>query len=244
MTGNINIENKGNISFSGKNIKLDLNGFELTLPEYNDGKYDRHDYVEVKTDAQLTIVGGEINARGIMVRENAALVIEGTKINALDKDGGAGINAKAGSTVTVKNAEIVVVTDGIASTGEGGHTGTTGVWNSGGEITLDNCTISNANEHTPYLVNNQGGTTTVNGGTYTTNAGLFACTKGEVYVNGGNFTWHENTTSQHTVYVSETGKVIIKAEAIIVNGSTNGGELDIYGTPATDANGVMTVTKK
>lgn len=240
LTGNIDY-NENYLYIGGTDVELDLTGFTLTLPEYNNGNTDRHGYVQV-TSGKVTITGGVINARGVEANGGAELFIEGTKINVLDKDGGAGIYAWSGSTITAKEVNIVVENNGTAGTGGNGHKGATGVINAGGTLTLENCTVSNVNEHVPYLITNKSGTTTINGGTYTTKAGLLCSDGGTLTVNSGDFTWYENTTSQHTVYVADTGKVTIHAEANIVNG-TDGGELDIYGTSATN-DGVMTVTKK
>jgi hypothetical protein len=204
---------------AGKDVTIDLNGHKIVLPEYNNGKVDRHSYVE--TYGKLTIIGGEIQARGVQAYNGGELTIKGTKVVALDADAGAAIYAWAGSKITVEGGEF------IAS--EGAEC----VINAGGIVTINGGTFThtttNSDSRAYTIETNNGGVTTIANATVFGARGLFACkgngsvttiTSGTYVTTGLNGGW--------CVYTDRDSDATSTAK-VIINGGTFEGPQMFFG---------------
>ena len=189
-------------------VTIDLNGHTITLPEFNNGIVDRHNYVEVKAGSTLTLVGGTVEARGVQAYDGGDLIIKGTKVVALDTDGGAAVYAWAGSKITVESGEFIATETAEC------------VINAGGEVVINGGTFTHTTQNTDsraYTIEtNNGGKTTIKDATVTGTRGLFACKgdnsvttiiSGTYKTNGLNGGWCVYTDRDDNA--ASTAKVII-----------------------------------
>ena len=210
------------LTVNSGNVTIDLNGHTLTLPEFNNGIVDRHNYVEVKAGATLTLVGGTVEARGVQAYANGELIIKGTKVVALDTDGGAAVYAWAGSKITVESGEFVASEQAEC------------VINAGGEVVINGGKFTHTmtnNELRPYAIEtNNGGTTIVNNApTVTGTRGIFAC-KGNnsvTTINGGTFKT-DGVNGGWCVYTDRDANATSTAKVIINDGTFEGPQM-FYG---------------
>ena len=209
------------LTVNSGDVTIDLNGHTLTLPEFNNGKVDRHNYVEVKAGATLTLVGGTVKARGVQAYADAELIIKGTKVVALDTDGGAAVYAWAGSKITVESGEFVASEQAEC------------VINAGGEVVINGGTFThtlNNTELRPYTIEtSKGGTTIINNATVTGTRGIFACigNNSVTTINAGTFKT-EGANGGWCVYTDRDSNPASTAK-VTINGGTFEGPMMFYG---------------
>ena len=213
---------KQSLTINSGYVTIDLNGHTLTLPEFNNGIVDRHKYVEVEAGATLTLVGGTVEARGVQAYADGELIIKGTKVVALDTDGGAAVYAWAGSKITVEGGEFVASEQAEC------------VINAGGEVVINGGKFTHTmtnNELRPYAIEtSNGGTTIVNNApTVTGTRGIFAC-KGNnsvTTINGGTFKT-DGVNGGWCVYTDRDDNPTSTAKVIINDGTFEGPQM-FYG---------------
>ena len=212
VTGNENIKLEADIKLeteitlpAGSNVTLDLNGHKLTTDK-PDGS--RSKYLVAGKNSTLTIVNGEISARGIQVNNGGKLVIgkdANVVVNAVDDNGGACIWINEGGEVVI---------DGGTFTATGGDKATTaedigpepGVINNSGTLTINDGTFTALNTGC-YAINNYG-TLVINGGTFKAWRGVLSSTAGTLTVNGGDFTVTDTSAGGHVIYAAGAGVVV------------------------------------
>ena len=191
-------------------LELDLNGKKITTETYVDGSNVKHHYIEVY--GALTLTGGEIEGRGVWVKDNAELTVKNTKISAIDPNGGAAININPGAKVVIESGEF------YAKAANSMLDGASVVMNQGCELTINGGKFeSTANG--PYVLNHKNGTTVVNGGEFIAVRGVATAISGSLTINNGSFTVREGGAA-YPIHAGGTGVVVVNA-GVKLNGGAN-----------------------
>ena len=202
----------------GKELTLDLNGKAITVEDA-----PKHSYA-LNNKGVLTIKdtkgNGTISARGIYNGYNgsdsnetvagAKLTIESGKFVALDSDGGASILNCAELIINGGTFEGVVAAvnnrvKGVATLNGGNFAGG-----------------YDGGKSTSYLIQNNGGSLTINDANVVSGFGAVGCYSGTTIINGGSFlpTGWEGYTS-HVVYVAAAADVTINGGTFKMNYPAN-----------------------
>ena len=205
LTGNV--ANAAEIIIpAGKDVTLDLGGFKYTTDCTNAGEISQTSkYIKVSAGASLTIQNGTFEGRGVM-NEGTLTIKAGTTINAVDKNGGACINNKAGGTVTIENGTVFNVPNYIAY--EDVNKGGANAIKNAGTLIINGGTFKSNTD--AYLIANVGGTMTINGGEFEAARGVLHASAGTMTVNGGTFAiTTKNDISGWTAYAAAKDMLFI-----------------------------------
>ena len=205
---------------AGKVVTLDLNGKTINTAWENESA-EKHYYAFINegtltiTDNSSAEAKGVINARGNY--NDGILTLEKGTINAIDHNGGYGVQNRVGSKFTM-NGGLIATTNEDGDTPGNGYDATTVRVESGAEFIMNggeinnisNFTIAIENYGTTTIKENAGEvksvhTTLANHGTMTINGGTFICdglegvtahalwaTVGKTTINGGTFNGKDN----------------------------------------------------
>ena len=203
----------GALTFSGKDVTLNLNGNTLTA---GNGSTDN---INV-SNGTLTLTNGNIVSNDpydsthkttiVNVDSGGELIVDGVTItavmeNAVD-EGQFGAGVYGSGKITVNSGEIT--TGWYAITGNGSKT------NANAEVVVNGGKLTSTVDYAIY--HPDPGTVTINGGTITGGAGAISCNAGKLIVNGGTLkttgdgdtgsNWSDGTGGQSPAVINLNGK--------------------------------------
>ena len=182
----------------GKTVVLNLNGYNVTVPEQIEGKH----YYAFENRGDLTITSsnlkGSISARGIF--NYGTMILESGTINAIDGNGGYGVRNYEGAEFVMNGGTVATIYEDGDNPGEGYDASPIRV-DEGAKAEINGGIINNVSNFTVAIDNY--GETIVNDGTFTTVHTTLA-NSAVMTINGGSFTCNglEGTTA-HALWAAD-----------------------------------------
>ena len=213
-----------------KSFTLDLAGKTITAG-WNDEAAGKHIYA-ITNNGTLVITGnGTINTRGIYNYGN--LTLESGTINAIDANGGYGVQCLEGATFTMNGGAINTTNEDGDAPGAG-YDATTVRVEEGATFIMNGGTINNISNFTFAIYNL--GTTTIYDGTVTS-VHTTVANYGTITINGGEFTCNglEGVTA-HAIWAA-SGKTTINGGTFDGKDNYNGFNVDASEGAVVDING-------